>query len=181
MAIQKHRGTRVRSNGKREKRAGRPGRAAAHDAAVTTIVQGLRRIVRALHEYSQGVRARYGLTGPQLWALKTLRQAGPLAIGALADALAVHQSSVSVLLDRLEARALVTRRRRADDQRIVEVTLTRRGAALADDAPRAAQGRLLHALDGMPAATVRRLSGAVQRLVAAMEAGDVTAQFFFDE
>jgi DNA-binding MarR family transcriptional regulator len=146
---------------------------------VTAIVQGLRRIVRALHSYSQGVRARYGLTGPQLWALKTLHGAGPMAVGALAEALAVHQSSVSVLLDRLEEQGLITRRRRSSDQRVVDVDLTPGGAAMATDAPEAAQGRLLHALDAMPAAEVRRLSAAVRRLVAAMEAEDVHAEFFF--
>src|ERR1051325_5718786 len=39
----------------------------------TEIVQGLRRIVKALHTYSQDVRNAYGLTGAQLWALKALR------------------------------------------------------------------------------------------------------------
>lgn len=148
-------------------------------AEATAIVQGLRRIVRALHSYSQDVRARYGLTGPQLWALKTLRRTGAMPVGRLAGALAVHQSSLSLLLDRLERRELVQRRRSRADQRVVEVSLTRRGAAMADDAPEAAQGRLLHALDHMPAAEVRQLSVAVQRLVTAMEAGDGHAQFFF--
>jgi MarR family transcriptional regulator, organic hydroperoxide resistance regulator len=163
--------------------SGRRGRHAAAEkrANVAAIVQGLRRIVRALHSYSQGVRARYGLTGPQLWALKTLQRSGPLATGGLAEALAVHQSSVSLLLDRLEERGLITRRRRVDDQRVVEVHLTRRGAALAADAPEAAQGRLLHALDAMSAAEVHHLSRAVRRLVTAMEAVDVHAEFFFAE
>lgn len=162
-----------RANGRR----GEAARGKRGDA--TAIVQGLRRIVRALHSYSQGVRARYGLTGPQLWALKTLQNTGPTAVGALAEALAVHQSSVSVLLDRLEERALVTRRRRDTDQRVVDVQLTPRGVAMAADAPEAAQGRLLHALAAMPAPEVRALSAAVRRLVEAMEAADLHAEFFF--
>lgn len=165
----------VRTNGRRG------GDAAGKRADVAAIVQSLRRIVRALHSYSQGVRARYGLTGPQLWAVKTLHGTGPIAVGALAEALAVHQSSVSTLLDRLEERGLVTRRRRDTDRRVVDVALTRRGGAMAADAPEAAQGRLLHALDTMPATQVHGLSGAVRRLVAAMEAEDVHAEFFFAE
>lgn len=162
-----------RGNGRRD------GAATGKHGDVTAIVQGLRRVVRALHSYSQGVRARYGLTGPQLWALKTLQGTGPIAVGALAEALAVHQSSVSVLLDRLEERRLVTRHRRDTDQRVVDVALTPRGVAMAADAPEAAQGRLLHALDAMPATEVHALSAAVGRLVAAMEAADVAAEFFF--
>jgi len=61
----------------------------------------------------------------------------------------------------------------------VDVELTKRGAALAADAPEAAQGRLLHALEAMPAREVRRIKHAVTRLVQAMEASDVHARFFF--
>jgi DNA-binding MarR family transcriptional regulator len=119
------------------------------------------------------------LTGPQVWALKTLQGVGSMTVGALAEALAVHQSSVSVLLDRLEERGLIVRQRRRNDQRIVDVELTSRGVAMAADAPEAAQGRLLHSLDAMPAAQVHRLSSAVRRLVQAMEAAEVHAEFFF--
>ena len=81
-------------------RDSRPRAAAVADTA--QIVQGLRRIVKALQTYSQDVRSAYGLSGPQLWALKTLRREGSMTVGHLAAALAVHQSSISILLDRLE-------------------------------------------------------------------------------
>ena len=144
-------------------------------------MNGLRRIVKALHTYSQDVRSAYGLTGPQLWALKTLQRGGRLSTGRLAAALAVHQSSMSILLDRLEKRGLVRRVRGRADQRFVEIELTARGAKLVADAPEAAQGRLLHALEAMPQREVRTIKGAVARLVTAMEATDVHARFFFAE
>lgn len=145
------------------------------------IVQGLRRIVKALQTYSQDVRSAYGLTGPQLWALKTLQREGTLTVGRLAAALAVHQSSISILLDRLEKRGLVRRIRTRSDRRIVQVELTKRGASMAADAPDAAQGRLLHALGSMTAEHLRRTRRVVDRLVDAMEAGDVRARFFFSD
>ena len=145
------------------------------------IVQGLRRIVKALQTYSQDVRNAYGLTGPQLWALKTLQGSRRLSMGRLATALAVHQSSMSILVDRLEKRGLVRRLRGQHDHRFVDMELTKRGAALAADAPEAAQGRLLHALEAMPAAEVSKIRHAVDRLVEAMEATDVSARFFFAE
>lgn len=143
------------------------------------IVQGLRRIVKALHTYSQDVRKAYGLTGPQLWALKTLQSNGRTSTGRLAAALAVHQSSTSILIDRLVKRGLVRRFRGRLDHRFVDMELTRRGAELAADAPEPAQGRLLHALEGMPPREVRQIRHAVDRLVQAMEATDVNARFFF--
>src|SRR2546429_8076922 len=124
-------------------RAGSAHRAASRDGGGDTaqIVQGLRRIVKALHTYSQEVLAAYALTGPQLWALKTLRQGGPLTVGQLATSLAVHQSSISILLDRLEKRGLVRRLRGRPDRRVGGGVLTKRGAAPAGLAPRPGPGR----------------------------------------
>ena len=163
--------------------ARRPLRARRSEKRADTaeIVQALRRIVKALQTYSHDVRTAYGLTGPQLWALKTLQSHGRMTTGALAAALAVHQSSVSILVDRLEKRGLIRRMRGRPDRRFVEMELTKRGAGLAADAPEAAQGRLLHALQAMPPAEVHKIRHAVDRLVEAMEATDVEARFFFSE
>lgn len=164
-------------------RTSRPKARPAHQMVVDTteIVQGLRRIVKALHSYSQDVYRSYGLTAPQLWALKTLAREGPLAAGQLAQALAVHQSSVSILVDRLEKRGLVRRVRVLRDRRFVRVALTKRGAALSVIAPEPAQGRLLHGLRAMSPFEVRGIRRALDRVVEAMEAGDKRARFFFSE
>jgi DNA-binding MarR family transcriptional regulator len=160
------------------------GPAPRHSTPVTDtaqIIQGLRRIVKALQTYSQDVRSTYGLTGPQLWALKTLQREHAMTVGRLAAALAVHQSSISLMLNRLAKRRLVRRVRKGPDRRVVQVVLTTRGASVAADAPDAAQGRLLHALEAMSAQERRRTRRVVDRLVAAMEAADVAARFFFSD
>jgi DNA-binding MarR family transcriptional regulator len=157
------------------------GRRSPKDTDVARIVQALRRIVQALHTYSQEVREQYGLTGPQLWALKTLQDRGPMLMGRLATALAVHQSSVSVLVRRLEARGLVSRVRAGTDRRFVMLELTRRGAALVAHAPTAAQGRLLHGLQAQSPDEVRHIRQAVDRLAQAMQATDVKVRFFFSD
>lgn len=163
------------------KRARRTGRRSEKHRDTAAIVQGLRRIVKALHSYSQDVRRVYGLTGPQLWALKTLHTSGGMSMGNLAAALAVHQSSASILVNRLVKRGLVRRMRGRRDHRVVDMALTQRGAALAADAPEAAQGRLLHALEAMSPRDVRKIRQSVDRLVQAMEATDIDARFFFAE
>lgn len=147
----------------------------------TLIVQGLRRIVKALHSYSQDVYRQYGLTGPQLWALKTLQRAGRLSAGQLARALAVHQSSLSILIDRLEKRGLVSRVRSRGDGRFVLIEMTKRGLALSAMAPEPAQGRLLHGLQAMSRAEVSQVRRVVDRLVLLMEAEDTTPHFFFSD
>jgi DNA-binding MarR family transcriptional regulator len=143
------------------------------------IVNALRRIVRALELYSQAVHKAFGLTGPQLWAMKTLHRHGALTMTDLATALAVQPSTLSLLIDRLQKRGLVRRLRQRDDRRVVELRLTAEGARLAARAPSAAQGRLLHGLRSLPPARLRTIRRALGDLVGMMEAADVEAQFFF--
>jgi len=148
---------------------------------VAAIVQGLRRITRAIELYSQDVQRSYGLTGPQLWALKNLLRDGPLTPNQMAASLAVDQSSVSGLLSRLERKRLLTRTRVAEDLRSVRIQLTPEGQTLARRAPEAAQGRLLHGLQQLPAGRVRALRRSIETLVRAMEADNVDARFFFSD
>lgn len=145
------------------------------------IVNGLRRIVRAIELYSQEINKSFGLTGPQLWVLKTLSRRGPLATTDLARALAVQPSTLSVLVDRLVKRGLVRRHRPREDRRFVELELTPEGAALAARAPEPAQGRLLHGLRELTPRQLKSLRGSVDQLVEMMEASDVEARFFFSD
>jgi MarR family transcriptional regulator, organic hydroperoxide resistance regulator len=145
------------------------------------IVNALRRIVRAIELYSQEVFKSFGLTGPQLWALKTLSRRGALAITDLAEALAVQPSTLSVLVDRLERRGFVRRLRPREDRRFVEIALTPAGAALAARAPEPAQGRLLHGLRGLSPRELRAIQSSVNRLGEMMEASKMEARFFFSD
>jgi DNA-binding MarR family transcriptional regulator len=158
-----------------------PAALATPRADVTAIVGGLRRVVRALELYSQEVRRDFGLTAPQLWALKTLGRRGPLIVNELAAALHVHQSSASLLVNRLERRGLVRRSRQEDDRRFVRIEPTDRALALMAQAPEPTQGRLLHRLSGMPPTRLKNIRRAVEDLVGAMEAETIEAHFFFEE
>lgn len=156
-----------------------PRRRSATD--IPAIVNGLRRVVRALELFSREIHRDFGLTAPQLWALKTLESRGPLTISELAAQLHIHQSSTSILLNRLEERGLVRRLRQQQDRRFVRVELTDRAVALCRAAPDPAQGRLVHRLSGMPASRIKRIRQSVDDVVRAMEAEDVEATFFFPE
>lgn len=158
-----------------------PGSGNTPRADVAAIVDGLRRIVRALELYSQEVRRAYGLTGPQLWALKTLQRRGAVTVNELAAALAVHQSSASILVNRLEQRGLIRRSRGQQDRRFVRIEPTEKALSLMAEAPEPAQGRLLHGLSTMSPTRIRGIRKSVDDLVGAMEAKDIEAQFFFED
>lgn len=78
------------------------------------------------------VAERFGLSATDLKALDLLQRRGPLAAGELARETGLATASVTSLIDRLEAKRFVERRRDAADRRRVTVTLTPRvGAAIA--------------------------------------------------
>jgi DNA-binding MarR family transcriptional regulator len=65
--------------------------------------------------------------------LELERAGGELRVGELGELLVIEPHNVTRLVDRLEAKGLLKRRRAADDQRGVWAVLTRRGAALRKD------------------------------------------------
>jgi DNA-binding MarR family transcriptional regulator len=66
----------------------------------------------------------------QYRALVLLASRGEMNIGALAEALDVHQSTATRLCDRLVARGLVVRAPSAESRRVVVVSLSRAGQSL---------------------------------------------------
>lgn len=78
------------------------------------------------------VAGEFGLSPPQLFALKTLDPDNPVPMSALATALHCDNSNVTGLVDGLEAQGLVERRPGAHDRRVRMLVVTERGAAVRD-------------------------------------------------
>ncbi|GAA4684775.1 MarR family transcriptional regulator [Pseudonocardia yuanmonensis] len=95
----------------------------------------------ALYAASRAVTAVYrplldelGLTYPQYLVMLVLWERGSLSVKEVSTALHLDYGTVTPLLKRLEALGLVSRRRRTDDERGVEVALTDRGRKLRERA-----------------------------------------------
>ena len=84
-----------------------------------------------LKAIEEEVFARYGLSAQQYNALRLLQAAsGVLPTLAIAAKLVSRAPDITRLLDRLEARGLVQRERRADNRRVVQVGITPAGKSL---------------------------------------------------
>jgi DNA-binding MarR family transcriptional regulator len=151
------------------------------DAAITEIMQSLRRIFRTIQDYYQEVFNKFEITGPQLWALKLINQHERLPIGELSKKMYLHPSTLSGVIDRLEQRGYVTRGREEGDRRIVQVCLTSKGKNLAQRAPNPVQGKMIYGLRKLKRGELDRVLNSVQTLVQIMEAQNVKVTFFFDE
>jgi DNA-binding MarR family transcriptional regulator len=95
----------------------------------------------ALYSASRAVTSLYrdllpelGLTYPQYLVMRVLWQKGPQPVKEIATVLQLDYGTLSPLLKRLEAADLVTRSRRPDDERSVEIALTGAGEAMRETA-----------------------------------------------
>ena len=101
-----------------------------------------------------------GLTHPQYLVMLALWERAPQSLSELATALAVEPASLSPTIKRLEAQGRVVRRRRAADERVLDIALTDEGAALREralDVPRQIMERV-----GLGVADVERLRDGLQ-------------------
>lgn len=89
---------------------------------------------RALTRAYQPLLSPLGLTYPQYLVMLVLWEGKALSVSELGERLALDSGTLTPLLKRLEASELIERRRDRDDERVVRVTLTRRGAALRERA-----------------------------------------------
>ncbi len=93
-----------------------------------------------------------GLTHPQYLVMLALWGQSPLSVKELGGLLQLDSPTLSPLLKRLEAAGLITRTRRSDDERVLDVDLTGAGRALRQQAT------------GVPPQVIERLGMDIGRL-----------------
>jgi DNA-binding MarR family transcriptional regulator len=73
------------------------------------------------------MKREVGVTGPQRLVLRIVGRVPGISAGSLAEALHVHPSTLTGVLDRLTKRRLVTRKQDPEDARRAVLYLTERG------------------------------------------------------
>jgi MarR family transcriptional regulator, organic hydroperoxide resistance regulator len=151
------------------------------DIAISEIMQSLRRIFKAIHDYSSAVSDKFGITGPQLWALNTISKNEGLPLGKLSKKMYLRPSTITGLVDRLEKRGYAVRDRDQKDRRVVKILLTSKGKTLIKRAPNPIQGKMIYGLRSLNRGELRSIYDSMQKLVEIMEAQNVKATFFFHQ
>lgn len=150
--------------------------AAARHAKMLGVLQQFRILVRSIRSHYQQVENRSGVSGAHLWALAQIAGNPGSKVGELARALAIHQSTASNLVRRLESLGLVSRSRVQKDQRFVELALTAKGARAMQRAPRPLIGVLQQALSDMPEAGLDALHRHLGKLIGTMKIRDTSGR-----
>lgn len=122
-----------------------------------SVLQRFRVLIRTAQRHSQWIERQSGVTGAQLWAIQELKDQPGLKVGELAKRMALHQSTASNLIDKLESTVLLRKERQASDNRVVRLYLTEAGEALLAQAPSPARGVLPEALRLMDPEALGRL------------------------
>lgn len=118
----------------------------ATEVTPLSVLQRFRVVIRTAQRHSQWIERQSGVTGAQLWAMQELSDRPGLRVGELAKLMALHQSTASNLIDKLESAELIRKERTAADQRVVRLYLTDKGSELLSRAPSPARGVLTEAL-----------------------------------
>lgn len=134
------------------------------------LIVALRRITRAADVHSHLLQREFGVTGPQLSALRVIHRLQPVSAGSLARAAHIGYATLSGILDRLEAHGHITRTRDPADRRTVIIKMTKPGERLLASAPSLLQTRLNQSVKGMPDAERQVLLSSLLTVAELMEA-----------
>ena len=74
----------------------------------------------------------HDLTGPQLTVIKLLAGIGEVSLTELSVSMQTKNSTVTGIIDRMEAADLVKRVRSDEDRRVIKIKLTAKGRAASD-------------------------------------------------
>lgn len=110
------------------------------------------------------------MTPQQYWLMRYLHKHGPASLGELAHGLGISPGSATTACKRLEKAELITRQRRTDDERIVQIALTEQGYALIEAGRKRRRTVLMSLLGELSAEEQEQLQHLIGRLLEAAEA-----------
>ena len=124
----------------------------------------LRQAMASLSRAAEAEMKLVGLTSVQWAPLMMIARGGHPTAASLARDLNTDTGAMTRMLDRLEAKGLLTRRRSETDRRVVELALTEQGRSVTEQIP-LHLGRIYNShLGGFTAAEFEQFKGFLRRL-----------------
>jgi MarR family transcriptional regulator, organic hydroperoxide resistance regulator len=130
------------------------------DRIVETIIY----LVTESRRLSKEEAGRYGVTPTQLSVLKLLQEIGDLSLGSLSKEINAHNSTVTGIVDRMEAAGLVERARSDEDRRVWIIRLTAAGKKVAERARVSPWDVLRQALAELSPSEQEKLMGLMRKV-----------------
>lgn len=150
------------------------------DEQIESVLIAIRRVMRAVDLHSRELVRTTGLTSPQLLLLQAIRTQGEVTVGELAQDISLSQATVTSILDRLEDRDYVVRKKSTVDKRKVHTHLTKKGLAAVKDAPVPLQQSFVKQFEQLHNWEQHMIIAALQRVAEMMDAQNLDASPVLD-
>jgi MarR family transcriptional regulator, organic hydroperoxide resistance regulator len=134
------------------------------------LLRALRRIIRAVDIHSRKLNNEFKITTPQMICLCSLAGKESMTLSELAFDVNLGISTVNGIVDRLEAKGLLTRTRSTQDRRKVVLKITESGLEIEKSSPNLLQERFAKSFRELTANEQASLTLSLERIVAMMGA-----------
>lgn len=138
----------------------------------------LRRITQAISLHSRDLSRRYGLTGPQLVVLNEIATHDLRTVTELARSISLSQATTTDILNRLEKKGFIERRRSTNDRRRVEIRVTPNCREILSQAPPPLQETFVDRYTNLQEWEQLMIISALSRIVDLMAAEKIDAAPF---
>jgi len=149
-------------------------------SCIDEVLIALRRVIRATDLHSKHLAKTTGLTAPQILLMQNIRDKGEVTIGQLASGMSLSQATVTTILDRLEKRELVYRKRSSEDKRKVHAYLTEQAVETLKEAPIPLQDHFTQQFNDLKEWEKTMIISSLQRVAQMMDAHDIDASPILD-
>src|ERR1035437_9077421 len=136
------------------------------------VLQQFRVIYGTMRHYFREVEERCGLSGSQMWVLQEVQKTPELGVTELPHRMGIHQSTCSLLVEKLVTQGCLIKRRPHEDQRRVGLCLAPDGLKAIAALPGPAEGILPEALAAIPDAVLKTLNINLSELIRHLPGND---------
>ncbi len=145
------------------------------DSRCDEVLVALRRVIRAVDLHSRQLLRSHGLTAPQALILKEIVASGEISVGEVAQRVSLSQATVTDILNRLEKRGFVIRKRSSADRRRVLIRPTEEASVTIKQGPPLLQEDFTRRFSELEDWEQTLLLASLQRIAALMDAERIDA------
>lgn len=144
-----------------------------HSSTLTIdVLRQFRVIFGSMRQYFRLVEERCGLPASQMWVLQEVSRREGIGINDIATRMGIHQSTASLLVDKLVSGGMVSKFRQNDDQRRVRLRLEQAGQNALANLPGPAEGIVPAALSALPEVVLKTLNINLDALISELPSGE---------
>ncbi|MFC7704240.1 MarR family winged helix-turn-helix transcriptional regulator [Plastorhodobacter daqingensis] len=140
----------------------------------------IRRILRATELYGRELARAAGLTAVQIRVLQIVAGSGHSTPKDIARRMGVSQATMTALIDRLEAKKMVERRRSPRDGRQTDIFITDAGRTAVETAPDPLQQRYVKQFEALADWEQAMIVAALERVAGMLDANGIDASPVLD-